>query len=198
MRRLVVSIHSTANDIVTGSPSGDETELSWAGPGIEESLDSFHRSLAAVDTILLGRGTYEDLVRKWPAVTPAPGIPELVLTIAEMVNTIPKIVVSRTPLEGLHWGPFDRPRQLTGADVVDQLKALKERDGGTIITFGSPQLVRSLVNAHLVDEFRLLIHPVLVHEGHHLFDNLEGRTELSLLDLEAFPSGAILVTYEVS
>ena len=62
MRKLIVSIHSTANNIVTGPPSGDETDfMQWAQPGIEDSVDKFLVSLDGVDTILLGRGTYEDL-----------------------------------------------------------------------------------------------------------------------------------------
>lgn len=68
MRRLLVSIHSTANDVVTGSPSGDVTELTWAEAGINDSLDSFQRSLSGVGTFLLGRNTYHDLVRRWPEV----------------------------------------------------------------------------------------------------------------------------------
>ena len=57
MRRLIVSIHATANDIVTGPPSDETNFMVWAQPGIEDSLDSFSRSLANVDHILLGRAT---------------------------------------------------------------------------------------------------------------------------------------------
>ena len=67
MRKLIVSIHSTANDIVTGPPS-DKTNLVWAEAGIEDSLEPFLTALPNVDTILLGRATYEDLVRRWPKV----------------------------------------------------------------------------------------------------------------------------------
>ena len=61
MRKLVVSVHSTANNIVTGPPSGDETDfMQWAQPGIDDSSDTFLTHLANVDTIVLGRGTYQD------------------------------------------------------------------------------------------------------------------------------------------
>ncbi len=63
MRKIIVSIHSTANDIVTGPPSDSTNFMVWAQAGIEDSLQSFLKSLANVDTILLGRATYEDLVR---------------------------------------------------------------------------------------------------------------------------------------
>ena len=78
MRKLIVSIHSTANNIVTGSPAGDETDfMQWAQPGIDDSLDTFLTYLDNVDTIVLGRGTYQDLVRKWPTVKDWPDVPEV-------------------------------------------------------------------------------------------------------------------------
>lgn len=196
MRKLVVSIHSTANDIVTGPPSGDETELQWAGTGIDESLDTFRLSLASVDTILLGRATYEDLVRKWPKVKEWPDVSDLTLRVAEKINTTPKIVVTGNhQLEKFTWGEFEPPTQLTGASVEGQIKELKAGDGGDIITFGSPTLVQSLTNAGLVDEYRILIHPVIVNEGRRLFENLDGRMDLQPIGVDTFDSGSILVTY---
>src|SRR6266508_1845891 len=95
IRKLIVSIHSTANNIVTGSPSGDETDfMQWAQRGIEDSLDKFLISLDGVDTILLGRGTYEDLVRKWPKVKEWPEVSDVALRVGEKINTAPKIVVT--------------------------------------------------------------------------------------------------------
>jgi hypothetical protein len=64
MRKLIVSIHSTANGIVTGPPSDETNFMVWAQAGFEDSLAPFLESLANVDTVLLGRATYEDLVRK--------------------------------------------------------------------------------------------------------------------------------------
>ncbi len=196
MRKLIVSIHSTANGIVTGPPSGDETDWQWAGPGIEESLDTFWLSLTSVDTIVLGRGTYEDLVRKWPKVKEWPDVSDVTLRIAEKINTTPKFVVAgKLPPESLEWGEFEPPTQITGANVEEQIEELKKGDGGDIITFGSPVLVQSLTNAALVDEYRIFIHPVVVNEGRRLFENLNGRTNLQLVGVDTFPGGAMVVTY---
>jgi len=197
MRKLIVSIHSTANNIVTGPPSGDETDfMQWAQPGIEDSLDKFLVSLDGVDTILLGRGTYEDLGRKWPKVKEWPGVSDVTLRIGEKVNTAAKFVVTgKHPLNSLEWGDFERPTQITGADVEEQIKKLKEGDGGDIITFGSPVLVQSLTNAGLVDEYRIIVHPVIVSEGRRLFENLDGRTDLRLVGVDTLAGGAMIVTY---
>jgi len=196
MRRLIVSIHSTANGIVTGPPSDETNFMVWAQAGIEDSLQPFLKSLANVDTILLGRATYEDLVRKWPKVKEWPDVPEVALRIGEKVNTTPKLVVTgKHPRADLEWGEFEPPTQLTGADIEEQIRVLKQREGGDIITFGSPTLVQSLTNARLVDEYRILIHPVIVNEGERLFENLQGRTDFRLVSVEALERGALMVTY---
>jgi dihydrofolate reductase len=196
MPKLIVSIHSTANDIVTGPPSDETNFMVWAQAGIEDSLPSFLKSLANVDTILLGRGTYEDLARKWPKVKEWPDVSEMALRIGEKVNKTAKVVVtSKLRREDLKWGEFAPPTPLAGPDVEGQIKRLKERRGGDIITFGSPTLVQSLTNAGLVDEYRILVHPVIVNEGKRLFANLHGRTDLRLVSVDPLEHGAMLVTY---
>jgi len=105
----------------------------WAQAGIEDSLESFSKSLANVDSILLGRATYEDLVRKWPKVREWPQVSDVILRIGEKINAAPKLVVTgKHPLENLEWGEFDPPTQLTGANIEEQIKELKEGDGGLI------------------------------------------------------------------
>ncbi len=196
MRKLIVSIHSTANDIVTGPPSDETNFMLWAQAGIEDSLETFLKSLPDIGTILLGRGTYEDLVRKWPKVKEWPDVSDLALRIGERINATPKVVVTgKHPLKSLEWGEFEPPTQLTGTDIEAQIKQLKEGQGADIITFGSPTLVRSLANARLVDEYRILIHPVIVNEGKRLFENLDGRTDFRVISVDTFERGAILVTY---
>jgi dihydrofolate reductase len=196
MRKLIVSVHSTANDIVTGPPSDETNFMVWAQAGIEDSLESFFKSLANVDTILLGRATYEDLVRKWPKVKEWPDVSDVALRIGDRINATPKVVVTgKHSLENLEWGEFEPPTQLTGSNIEEQIKELKEGDGSDIIMFGSPTLVQSLTNARLIDEYRILIHPIIANEGRRLFENLDGRTDFRLISVDTFERGAILVKY---
>jgi len=196
VRRLIVSIHATANGIVTGPPSDETNFMVWAQAGIEDSLESFAKSLASVDRILLGRGTYEDLVRKWPKVREWPDVSDTALRIGEKINHTPKVVVTDTlPPERLAWGDFEPPTRLGGADVERRIGKMKKTDGCDIITFGSPTLVQTLTNTGLVDEYRILVHPVVVHEGRRLFDNLQGRTDFRLVGVESYARGAMMVTY---
>jgi dihydrofolate reductase len=196
MRKLIVSIHSSANDIVTGPPSDETNFMTWAQPGIEDSLETFLENLARVDTILLGRGTYEDLRRRWPHVKDWPNVNDVTLRVAEIINSTPKIVVTgQHNIQELQWGEFEAPKPLTGKHIEEQIRALKAGSGGDIITFGSLVLVQSLTNAGLVDEYQILVHPVVVNEGRRLFENLDGRKDFRLISLKAFERGAILVKY---
>ena len=196
MRKIILFIHSTANDIVTGPPS-DKTEFSvWAKPSIMDGVEALLEIMKPVDTIMLGRATYEDLVRKWPPVKGGSATPTS--RLAEKVNTAHKIVVSgEHPIQDIKWGKYEAPVQLTGNDIEAQIKEIKAGPGGDIIIFGSPTLAQSLTNAKLIDEYHIVIHPVIVNEGEHLFTNLSGRTDFRLMSVDAFEHGAILVKYAV-
>lgn len=123
-------------------------------------------------------------------------MPDVVRKIADKVNTTPKLVVTNQhPLETADWGRFEPVTELNGADAETRIAELKTGDGGDIMTFGSPGLVQSLTNAGLVDEYRILVHPVIVPDGGRLFTNLTGRTDLRLVDLERFDSGALQLIY---
>jgi dihydrofolate reductase len=184
--------------VVTG-PADDKTNfMTWAQAGIDDSGEAFLKNFDTVDTIMLGRGTYEDLSTKWPFVKDWPDVSEIALRQADKINPTPKVIVAgEHKVEDPKWGDFEAPTQLTGSDIEDQIKALKEQDGGDIITFGSPTLVQSLTNANLIDEYRILVHPVVVGEGGHLFDNIVGRKDLKLLSTQTFEHGAMLVCYEL-
>jgi dihydrofolate reductase len=198
MRKIIVSIHSTFNGVVTG-PANDPTNfMTWAQAGIEDSSEAFLQNFNTVDTIMLGRGTYEDLVTKWPSVSDWQDVSEVALRLGEIINTLPKVIVAgENKIDDLTWGDFEAPIQLTGSNIEEQIRALKEQDGGDIITFGSPMLVQTLTNANLIDEYRILVHPVIVEKGHHLFDNVLGRKNLRLKGTKTFEHGAILVQYEL-
>lgn len=77
---------------------------------------------------------------------------------------------------------------MTGSNIEEQIRNLKNGEGGDIVIFGSPTLVRSLANANLIDEYQVLVHPVVVNVGERLFDDLKERMD--------FHHGSLLVTYE--
>ncbi len=105
------------------------------------------------------------------------------------------MVTGGHPAGALEWGRFAPATPLAGADLEARIRGWKEGDGGDIITFGSPTLVQYLTNAGLVDEYHIIVHPVVVPEGQRLFDNLDARTDLRLVSAETLAHGAILVKY---
>jgi len=144
---------------------------------------------------LLGRGTYEDLSRKWPTIRGSKR-DDGGSSLGDKINNAHKLVVtSARPPGKLEWGEFEAPKQLTGSNIEEQIKDLKKGDGGDIVILGSPTLVRSLANANLIDEYQIVIHPVVVNVGERLFDDLHEQKEFQLAGVKAFKVGSLLVTY---
>lgn len=189
MRKIILFIHSSFNGVVTGDPNGDKTNwMVWARPSTEAGSAYLLKAMDTVDTILLGRGTYEDLVRKWPLMND--------FALAKKINAAHKVVVTGDrPLTEMSWGEFEAPEQLTGDDIEQQIASLKASEGGDILILGSPILVCALAEANLIDEYQIKLHPVVVNVGVHLFDNLKKKKDFQLVDAQAHDDGAVLVKY---
>lgn len=190
MRKIILFIHSSFNGVVTGDPNKDKTNwMVWAKPSTEAGSEYLLKVMDTVDTILLGRGTYEDLVRKWPPMNAVP--------LGKKINNAHKVVVTGSRQHNeLTWGEFEAPRQIPGNDIEKQIKKLKASEGGDIMIFGSPLLVRSLTELNLIDEYQFKIHPVVVNVGDHLFDDLKNNRHFDLIDVKALDSGCILIKYK--
>jgi dihydrofolate reductase len=137
---------------------------------------------------LLGRRTYESLAGYWPKA------PEEEQLVAKPLNTKPKYVVSTTLSEPLEW----ENSSLLQGDVAEAVDALKQEDGGDLHVMGSAQLVRTLMEHRQVDEFRLMIDPVVLGGGKRLFLDDGALRSLRLVDNQVTTTGAILATYALS
>ncbi|WP_152654810.1 dihydrofolate reductase family protein [Oceanobacillus sp. CFH 90083] len=199
MRKIILFIHSTFNGVVTGDPREDKTNfMVWTtDASMEEGSEYLLNTFDTADTILLGRGTYEDLSRKWPSIKDWSNVSDVGSRLGEKINNAHKLVVTGDrSLDELKWGEFEAPKQLTGSNIEEQIKGLKNGNGGDIVIFGSPTLVRSLANANLIDEYQVLVHPVVVNVGERLFDNLKEQKDFHLVDVKTLTDGSLLVTYE--
>ncbi len=198
-RQIILFIHSSLNSIVTGDPATDATDfVAWTRPGniIEPSEALVALFDNRVDTILFGRRTYEDLVRKWPTMQGPPDGDDVVSRLARRINAARKLVATRNPgLSELPWGSFAPAETLVGDDVTEQLRQLKGNDGGDIVIFGSPALSRSLIEQDLIDEFHILTHPVFVEAGERLLEDVDRQVDLSLTDITTFSEGGVLASY---
>lgn len=142
--------------------------------------------IAAEDTILLGRVTYQDWNQFWPTATDEP--------YATHINTTPKYVVSTT-LDKVEWGTWANVNLLTG-DLAEAIARLKQQPGKNIGVSGSPSLVRSLLQANLLDELTLMIHPVVAGSGKRLFEGDLALKRLNLVASSTTGSGVSILTYQ--
>src|SRR5215204_4003392 len=201
MRKIISYINSTANGIVTGDPSNDKTNfMVWTTETfIRAGSKCVLETMETVDTILLGRRTYEDLSRpeKWPSVKEWPGVDDLSLDLGEKINNAHKLVVShKQSYDSLPWGEYEAAKQLTGGDIEQQIQKLKNSQGADIIIFGSPTLVRFLTDAMLIDEYQIQMRPVVMNVGEYLFDGIKERIDFHLIDAKPLEDGTLFIKYK--
>jgi dihydrofolate reductase len=153
--------------------------------------EEFNRFAAAQlhdsDVLLFGRVTYEGMASYWPT----QGAREDDPVIAELMNSMPKIVVSTT-LESAEWNNT----ALVGANVAEELSKLKQQLGKDLAILGSPNLTVRLIGMGLVDELRVMVSPVVIGDGKSLFRSIDHRLRLRLLQTRTFSSGNVLLTYQ--
>lgn len=202
MRKIILYMNSTFNGVVTGDPKGDKGNFNvWTNMAHHKSgTKVLLTAMESVDTLLMGRGTYEVLAVPdgWPSVQQwGANISAETVTLGDKINNAHKLVVTGDrPLDELQWGEFEAPTQMTGSNIEEQIKELKNGDGGDIIIFGSPTLVCTLTDANLIDVYHFQIAPVVVNYGDHLFDGLKARKDFDLVDVKALEGGSMLVTYK--
>jgi dihydrofolate reductase len=143
-------------------------------------------NLTAPGGFLFGRRTYENFARYWPNAS------EEEQVVAQPLNTRPKCVASRTLTDPLEW---ENATVLQG-DVAEAVSALKQKDGDDdLLVIGSTELVQTLIEHDLVDEFRVMIDPLVVGGGKRIFRDDGALRPLRLVDSQVTTTGAILATY---
>jgi dihydrofolate reductase len=191
VRKIVVSEFLTLDGVMQGPGSPDEDREGgfdkggWQMPfNDEQQMKVVSEGIAATDAYLLGRKTYEIFARYWPF--QADDDP-----FAATLNNRPKHVVSSSLREPLEW----RNSQLVGGDVVKEIAALKATEGKNISVLGSGQLVQTLAKNGLVDEYWLMICPLVLGQGKRLFRDGFGPTGFELVESMTNSKGALIGTY---
>jgi dihydrofolate reductase len=178
--RKIVAVELVSLDGVMESP--EEWAFSYSNKEMEEANAS---GMSASDAMLLGRVTYEGLAAFWP--NQSGGTP-----MVDYINSVPKYVVSSTLKEPLEWNNST----LIKGDVAEEIAKLKRQPGKDITSIGSGTLVRSLLQNSLLDELRLMIHPIVLDGGKRLFEDGGDREALQLVDCRRFATGVIYLTYQ--
>ena len=160
----------------------------WFDPQVQaddsDLLDELHRQDNEADGFLIGRRTFESLRAYWPQLSDDP------TGIRDYLNRVQKYVVSST-LTDPQW----QNSTVLSGDPVEEVRALKDRPGQDIVATGSIMLCHALIEAGLVDEYRLFVYPVVQGRGRRLFPDGFERPALRLLDAKAFRSGITYARY---
>src|ERR1700674_3543316 len=185
MRKVVASIFVSLDGVFEDPGGAEGFELGgWSFKYAGRSDDDLKYQvdlLSASDALLLGRVTYEGFAKAWPAMKDV---------YADRMNSLPKYVVSST-LDKAEWNNST----IIKGDVAKEVTKLKEQPGQNILIFGSGELVNGLLRYGLIDEIRLLVHPVVLGRGKRLF--AEGSpVGMKAADAKVFGSGIVLVVYE--
>jgi dihydrofolate reductase len=182
MRKIISNLFISLDGVIDGLED-------WHFPYFNDEMGAaVDAVLGTADTLLLGRKTYDDHAGAWPELEAAGGEDA---DFAKVLGDARKIVVSRQRPE-LTWRNSE---QLQG-DLVEAVTALKNQPGdGHIAMSGSVSVVRQLLAAGLLDELRLLVHPIAVRKGRRLFDEGESPIPLRLISSEAFSTGVLNLVY---
>ena len=160
-----------------------------AGIADDELHQHFSELLLSAGTVLYGRITYQ-LMEYWPTVLKNPTGNKAMDEFAVIIDNIPKIVFSRT-LKTLEW----KTAKLAKRDLKEEVLDLRQQAGKDILV-GSPSLIVALTQLELIDEYQLVVHPVILGSGLPLFKNIRDRIVLKLLKTKTFGSGVIALYYE--
>jgi dihydrofolate reductase len=177
MRKIVAGLFVSLDGVV-------EAPETWHFPYFNDEMgDAVASQMAAADTMLLGRRTYEEFAAYWADKGSD-------VELADQINSTPKLVASTT-LERVDW----QNSTLIKGNVGDALREMRQEPGGNISITGSATLVRSLLRDGILDELRLLVHPIVVGSGKRLFENGGDRVPLKLVDSQTFSTGVLYLTY---
>ncbi|HEU0165780.1 MAG TPA: dihydrofolate reductase family protein [Thermomicrobiales bacterium] len=176
MRKVVVSMFMTVDGVME-APNEWSFQF-WSDESARYKFDELFEG----DALLLGRVTYEGFAAAWPTMTDEQGF-------ADRMNGLPKYVATTT-LDDLTWNAT----RIEG-DIAESVATLKAQEGQNILVFGSADLVNYLTDHDLVDEYRLMIFPVVVGKGKHLFAEGLGKKAFRLAASKVFASGVVVQTY---
>jgi dihydrofolate reductase len=180
MRRLIVSNVMSLD----GFFEDPDKKIDWFVID-EEFLQYAREMLRSTDTIVFGRATYEHMAAYWPSAPPD--------EIADKMNNLPKVVVSRT-LQKLDW----KNSTLLKGDMAEGIAKLKQMPGKDIVIFGSAMVASSLLQQELIDEYRVILTPVLLGRGNPLFRDIRRRIKLKLAKTRLLQSGVTLLYYQTN
>ena len=187
MRKIIATEFITLDGVME-DPGGAENSKNggWIGQYWNGEAQKYkYDELFATDALLLGRVTYEGFAAAWPSMTDEDGF-------ADRMNSLPKYVVSET-LNHAEWNNSI----LIKGETIKQISKLKQEVGQDIVIHGSGELINTLLQHELIDEFRLMVFPIVLGDGKRLFKKTAELNRLKLLETKTFETGVIVLHYKL-
>ena len=180
MRKIIFSINVTIDGYA------DHT----AGIADDELHEFFADLLDSVDVVLFGRKTYELMAGFWPNAKEDPRITKSIIKFADKFNSISKVVFSKT-LNDVNWNNTI----LNKGNMIDEVLKMKKQNGKSI-SAGSLSIASALTEKQLIDEYWFLVHPIILGKGKVLFENLNRKSNLKLIETKTLNSGVVILHYQ--
>ena len=185
LRKIIVTTWITLDGFLAG-PNG---EMDWVM--VDQEMGQYEVDLvSSADTLIFGRITYESFAGSWPHVAENPSVSEGEKEYALKLNSMRKIVFSKS-LEKVEWNNS----QLMKEVLPEEIAKMKQEPGKDMVIYGSASIVQTFTNLGLIDEYQLLVHPVVLGSGKSLFEGIEKPAHLRLSQTKSFPSGVIGLYY---
>ena len=186
MRKIKLQMQLSVDGFVCGANG----EMDWMVWEWDDVLKNYAGDLAnSADTFLMGRATGEGMAMYWPTVATNPESKEEDKWMADKLNTLPKVVFSRT-ITSINW-----TNVRVANDIIEEVKELKKEPGKDIMLYGGASLVSSFIRENLVDEYHLFINPVVIGRGKTIFNNLREKMDLKLVNTTPSTTGIIILHY---
>lgn len=180
MRKLILSMMVSVNGFIE-DPKKDISWHVW-----DKEMDKYMNSfLSKIDTILLGRIAYQLMADYWPSASTEDSF------ITGQMNALPKIVFSKT-LKKAEWNNS----RIINENIPEEILKLKQQPGKNLVLFGGAEISWAFMKLGLIDEFHLIINPVVLGGGKLLFKRTENKSNLKLINVHQFKCGNVIHFYE--
>ena len=185
MRKIIVTTWISLDGFLAG-PNG---EMNWVM--VDQAMGQYEDDLvSSADTLILGRVTYQSFAGSWPHVPDNPSVSEGEREYARKLNRMRKIVLSKS-LEKAEWNNSQLVREV----LPQEIAGMKQESGKDMVIYGSASIVQAFTNLGLIDEYQLLVHPIVLGSGKPLFAGIAKPAHLRLLQTKSFQSGVIGLYY---
>jgi len=185
MRKVILSLIVSLDGYIEGV-NGEIDWFIWDEVTSQFIIDTMNE----VDLIMYGRKAYEANAKHWQAIPYLSTSTENEIAFAHMMNEKSKIVFSKT-LEKAEWNA-----RLVKDNIVEEIEMEKQKRGKDMVLFAGAKIAQTFINLDLIDEYRFLVHPVILGKGNQLFENIKDWHRLKLIETKSSPKGVVILRYK--